>query len=92
MIELDGVSLIYASARADVEALVGVSLSVAANTFVSVIGPTGCGKSSLLKLICGLLAPSRGIIRVAGREVGEAVRARSFRGKKRFGWRGERSS
>ncbi len=78
IIELDDVWLTYASARADVEALLGVSLSVAANTFVSVIGPTGCGKSSLLKLIGGLLAPSRGIIRVRGGEVGEALRARSF--------------
>lgn len=78
MIELKNVWLTYASRRADVEALAGISLSVQANTFVSFIGPTGCGKSSLLKLVGGLLAPSSGKIQVRGREVAEAVRARSF--------------
>jgi len=78
MIELDDVSLTYASKRADVEALARVSLSIEANTFVSFIGPTGCGKSSLLKLVAGLLAPSSGTIRVRGRSVEEAARARSF--------------
>ena len=78
MIELDDVSLTYASKREDVEALARISLSIEANTFVSFIGPTGCGKSSMLKLVAGLLAPSSGRIRVHGREVAEAVRARSF--------------
>ncbi len=78
MIELDDVSLTYASKRADVDALAGISLSIEANTFVSFIGPTGCGKSSLLKLVAGLLTPSSGTIRVRGREVAEALRARSF--------------
>jgi NitT/TauT family transport system ATP-binding protein len=78
MIELYDVSLTYASKRANVEALGRISLSIEANTFVSCIGPTGCGKSSLLKLVAGLLAPSSGAIRVRGREVGEALRARAF--------------
>jgi NitT/TauT family transport system ATP-binding protein len=78
MIELEDVSLTYASKREDVEALARISVSIDANTFVSFIGPTGCGKSSLLKLVAGLLVPSSGRIRVRGREVAEAVRARSF--------------
>jgi NitT/TauT family transport system ATP-binding protein len=45
---------------------------------VSFIGPTGCGKSSLLKLVAGLFAPSRGSILVRGQRVEEALRARSF--------------
>jgi NitT/TauT family transport system ATP-binding protein len=78
MIELDDVSLTYVSKRANVEALDRISLSVEANTFVSVIGPTGCGKSSLLKMVGGLLRPTGGTIRVRGGSVGEALRARSF--------------
>jgi len=78
VIQLEDVWLTYASKRADVEALAGISVSVEANTFVSFIGPTGCGKSSLLKLVAGLFAPSRGSILVRGQRVEEALRARSF--------------
>jgi NitT/TauT family transport system ATP-binding protein len=77
-IELERVALTYVSRRADVEALAEISLAIEANTFVSFIGPTGCGKSSLLKVIGGLLTPSEGRIRINGQSVGEAVRARRF--------------
>ena len=42
------------------------SLAVAAGEFVSVVGPTGCGKTTLLNLAAGLLAPSAGAVRVFG--------------------------
>ena len=78
MIAIDDVSLAYASTHATVEALTRISLTVDANTFVSLIGPTGCGKSSLLKLVAGLIEPTAGRIRVRGREVTEARRDRRF--------------
>ncbi len=78
MIELEDVSLTYASRRATVEALGRISLAIEDETFVSFLGPTGCGKSSLLKLVAGLLRPSTGRIRVRGRDVAEARRDRSF--------------
>jgi NitT/TauT family transport system ATP-binding protein len=43
-----------------------VSLEVRPGEFVSVVGPTGCGKSTLLNVSAGLLAPSAGMVRVAG--------------------------
>jgi sulfonate transport system ATP-binding protein len=43
-----------------------LSLQVAPGEFVSIVGPTGCGKSTLLNVAAGLLAPSAGIVRVAG--------------------------
>ncbi len=43
-----------------------VSLQVAPGEFVCLVGPTGCGKSTLLNVAAGLLAPSAGIVRVAG--------------------------
>ena len=43
-----------------------VSLTVGAGEFVSVVGPTGCCKSTLLNVGAGLLAPSTGTVKVFG--------------------------
>jgi NitT/TauT family transport system ATP-binding protein len=43
-------------------ALADVSLRVAPGEFVSLLGASGCGKSTVLRLLCGLDAPSAGTI------------------------------
>jgi NitT/TauT family transport system ATP-binding protein len=43
-----------------------VNLSIGAGEFVSVVGPTGCGKTTLLNVAAGLLPPSAGDVRVLG--------------------------
>ena len=43
-----------------------VTLSVGAGEFVSVVGPTGCGTSTLLNMAAGLLQPSTGQVKVFG--------------------------
>ena len=58
----------------------GVDLTVAAGRTVALIGASGCGKSTILRLILGLETPDRGEIRFAGESVGpttvEAIRQR----------------
>lgn len=44
----------------------GLDLEVGAGEFVCVVGPTGCGKSSLLNLLAGLAQPSSGQILLNG--------------------------
>lgn len=44
-----------------------VDLTIAQREFVSVVGPNGGGKTTLLKLMLGLLQPARGGVRVFGR-------------------------
>jgi NitT/TauT family transport system ATP-binding protein len=42
---------------------------VSAGEFVAIVGPTGCGKSSLLNLVAGLLPPAQGRVETGGRPV-----------------------
>lgn len=49
-----------------------VNLEVAEGGFVSIIGPNGGGKSTLLKLLLGLLEPQRGQVRVFGQKPKQA--------------------
>jgi putative ABC transport system ATP-binding protein len=62
----DGVTKIYASAAGEVRALEGVNAEFQAGEVSAVVGPSGSGKSSLLKLLGGLERPSSGQIEVGG--------------------------
>lgn len=66
MIELEGLRLTYRGGAGPVEVLRGLDLSVAAGETVSVVGPSGSGKSSMMMLIAGLERPSAGRVAVGG--------------------------
>ena len=53
--------------REGVWAVRGVDLEVARGETVGLVGRNGCGKSSLLQMICGTLEPTEGAIEVRGR-------------------------
>lgn len=54
----------------------GIDLTLASNGLTAVMGPTGAGKSLLLRLLHGLLEPTAGDIRWGGAPNSEAVRRR----------------
>lgn len=62
VLELDGVAMAYGA----VEALRGVSLTVAQGEVVGLCGDNGAGKSTLIKLIAGAEQPTGGSIRLFG--------------------------
>ncbi|MGG2199958.1 ATP-binding cassette domain-containing protein [Paenibacillus sp.] len=68
-IELDQVSMRYASGVSDVLALKEVSLDIRKGEFVSLLGPSGCGKTTLLRIMADLLQPTSGKIKVGGKSV-----------------------
>jgi len=58
-----------------VEAVRGLSLSIADGEFVVLLGPTGAGKTTTLRLIAGLERPEHGSIVIRGRDVTREVPA-----------------
>jgi cell division transport system ATP-binding protein len=66
IIELQKATKIYPGGHI---ALERVSLRVERGEFVFLVGPTGCGKSTLIKLLIRELAPTEGQIRIAGRDI-----------------------
>jgi NitT/TauT family transport system ATP-binding protein len=69
-IRVEGLSKVYHSRDGtEVEALRDVSLTVGSGEFVSIVGQSGCGKSSLLKILAGLLSKTSGVISIEGREL-----------------------
>ena len=52
--------------REDVVAVAGIDVRIDRGTMVGYIGPNGAGKSSTVKLLTGILVPTRGSVRVAG--------------------------
>ncbi|MBW2063782.1 MAG: ABC transporter ATP-binding protein [Deltaproteobacteria bacterium] len=58
----------------DVEVLRDVNLKLDQGEFLGIIGPNGGGKTTLLKLMLGLLKPDRGHIRILGQSPREARR------------------
>src|SRR5215208_1255552 len=81
VIEARDLTKTYGRGEGRVEALAGVSLSVASGEWVSVVGPSGSGKSTLMNLLGLLDRPTSGSYALGGREVsklkgGELARAR----------------
>ena len=68
-VELTAVSKHFDTKKGRFQALSDVNLSIPKGEFVSLIGHSGCGKSTVLKLIAGLLEASEGGLDCNGREI-----------------------
>lgn len=69
MISLSGVTKNYETARGTIVSLDNVDLEVGKGEFITLVGASGCGKTTILNLIGGLLQPTGGHVVVDGREV-----------------------
>ena len=84
---------IYASPTGAVQALRGIDLGVAAGSVTAVMGPSGSGKSSLLRILAGLDEPSSGAAVVGGVGIGGlSARQRRLLRRRLIGYVGQRPS
>lgn len=69
LIELEGVSFTYHNAQ--VPALREIDLTIHEGEFTVILGENGSGKSTLARHLNGLLSPTSGVVRIAGRDARE---------------------
>ncbi len=68
-VRLEKVGMTFNTRRGEYVAVKDVNLAVGEGTFVSIIGHSGCGKSTVLNLVAGLLKATSGVILCGGREI-----------------------
>jgi NitT/TauT family transport system ATP-binding protein len=68
-LELIGVGKTFESRSGATVALTDIDLSVGREEFVSIVGQSGCGKTTLLRILAGLVPPSRGEVLAAGKSL-----------------------
>ena len=68
-VHLENVGMAFESKKGRFVALKEVNLTLRQGEFVSLIGHSGCGKSTVLNIIAGLLNPTTGVALALGREI-----------------------
>src|SRR5690606_7480463 len=68
-LELVGVSKEFHSRSGSVVALKDIDLAIRRREFVALVGRSGCGKTTMLRILAGLTHPSRGHLRAGGRRL-----------------------
>ena len=78
-IEARGVEFAYSPE--DPLVINGIDLKIEKGSYVAILGHNGCGKSTLAKLLCGILLPTEGQILVDGMDVSDSEHAFDIRKK-----------
>jgi nitrate/nitrite transport system ATP-binding protein len=71
ILDISGVDMSFPTPEGPFTALKGVDIKIAKGEFVSLIGHSGCGKSTVLNIVAGLYQASRGGVILNGKEVTE---------------------
>jgi phospholipid/cholesterol/gamma-HCH transport system ATP-binding protein len=80
-VEIAGLDFAYG----DRPVLSGVDMKLPKGKLTAIMGGSGCGKTTLLRLIGGQLRPSRGSLRVAGADVGAMTQKALYELRRRMG-------
>lgn len=68
-VQVENVGMVFDTKKGRSVVLRDINLKIKQGEFVSIIGHSGCGKSTVLNLLAGLLKPTSGVLICAGREI-----------------------
>jgi putative ABC transport system ATP-binding protein len=71
LIEVEDLWKVYSLEDVEVQALRGVSTRIAASEFTAIMGASGSGKSTFMNLVGCLDSPTRGSVRLRGRDISQ---------------------
>lgn len=71
LLDISDIDMIFPTPKGPFTALKSVDLKISKGEFVSLIGHSGCGKSTVLNVVAGLYQASRGGVILNGKEVSE---------------------
>ncbi|MBL8437439.1 MAG: ABC transporter ATP-binding protein [Zoogloeaceae bacterium] len=72
IIDISGLSKTYATGY---QALTGVDLQIRKGEIFALLGPNGAGKTTLISILCGIVRPTAGTVRVGGHDILRDYRA-----------------
>ena len=78
ILRIEGVNRIYKDEESEVTALSDINLEVRKGEFISIIGASGCGKTTLLRLIAGRDKPQSGELTLGGEKIVKADPKRGY--------------
>ena len=82
-----GVTKEFASGQGTIRALGGINLEVRDQEFFGIIGPTGCGKTTLLHIIAGLETATQGTVQFVGTQRTKSMVSMVFQESALMPWR-----
>ena len=67
IVEIEGLTKLFKDA--DEPAVKGVSFSIRQNEVFGLLGPNGAGKTTIISILCGLVSPSSGTVKIDGLDI-----------------------